>query len=140
MRSLDEVFDQLPRSAFRQRFALGPAEQAYLREKGWPTVLAHAREFVARRLAPAEPPNDGKQTPFRGHPVFVAQHATATCCRGCLSKWHRIAPGRPLTSAEQEHAVEAIARWLRMRGFDDEEQSGDGPSAAADALPLFKRC
>ena len=73
-------------------------------------------EFVAQRLAPAAPRNDGKQTPFRGHPVFVAQHATATCCRGCLAKWHRIEAGRELTVEEQAHVVTAIARWLDAQG------------------------
>jgi len=76
-------------------------------------VLEHARDFVAARLAPAAPRDDGRQTPFRGHPVFVAQHATATCCRGCLAKWHRIERGRDLTAAEQARVVAAIERWLR---------------------------
>lgn len=49
---------------------------------------------------------------MRGHPVFVAQHATATCCRGCLAKWHGIAAGRPLTKAEQDLAAALIMRWL----------------------------
>ena len=78
-----------------------------------PTVVEHARTFIRDRLSAAEPRNDGKQTPFRGHPVFVAQHATATCCRGCLMKWHGIPKGRALTAAEQDRAVEAIQRWLR---------------------------
>ena len=76
------------------------------------TVLAHAADFIAQRLAPADPRNDGKQTPFRGHPVFVAQHATATCCRGCLAKWHGIERGRTLTAAEQAYVIDVIGRWL----------------------------
>ena len=112
MRDLDDLFAALTQSGFRRRFALGADERRYLAEKGRATVLAHAREFVAQRLAPAAPRNDGKQTPFRGHPVFVAQHATAACCRGCLAKWHRIDAGRALTAQEQEHVVAAIARWL----------------------------
>lgn len=132
MRALEDVFDRLSRSAFRQRFTLAPAEQAYLREKGLSTVMAHARDFVARRLAPAAPAKDGKQTPFRGHPVFVAQHATATCCRGCLSKWHGIPSGRELSAAEQDHVVEAIGHWLRAR-------SDDAGPAATEELPLFAR-
>ena len=76
------------------------------------TIVDHARDFIGRRLAPALPANDGKQTPFKGHPVFVAQHATATCCRTCLEKWHRIPQGRELTAAEQDHVVRAIAMWL----------------------------
>src|SRR4051794_29399638 len=115
MRDLNEVFAGLGNSAFRQRFKLGAREREYLRAKGLPTILSHARDFVAQRLAPAQPVNDGKQTPFRGHPVFVAQHATATCCRGCLAKWHGIPAGRELTSAEQDHIVAAIERWIRAQ-------------------------
>jgi hypothetical protein len=115
MRDLDEVFEKLARSPFRRRFTLGDKDRAYLADRGLPTVLSHAGDFVAKRLAPATPPNDGKQTPWRGHPVFVAQHATGTCCRSCLAKWHGIAGGHELSSEEQEHVVAAIKRWLTER-------------------------
>lgn len=115
MRDLDDLFAALDRSAFRRRFRLGPAERGYLRDRGLDTVLAHAADFIAQRLAPAQPRNDGKQTPMRGHPAFIAQHATATCCRGCLAKWHRIPAGRELDAGEQAHVVAAIARWLRAQ-------------------------
>jgi Domain of unknown function (DUF4186) len=78
-------------------------------------VLEHGRDFIARRLAPAEPRNDGKQTPFRGHPIFVAQHATATCCRGCLAKWHGIEQGRALSQADAAHVLAVMERWLRAQ-------------------------
>jgi predicted Fe-S protein YdhL (DUF1289 family) len=113
VRSLDDVFPALERSAFRRRFALGPRERDYLRSRGIDEVLRQAEEIVARRLAPAAPPNDGTQTPYRGHPVFVAQHATATCCRGCLEKWHGIARGAALTDEEQAHVIATLERWLR---------------------------
>ena len=112
MRPLDDVFAKLPGSTFRSRFRLGARERDYLAAKGLDTVLAHARDFIALRLAPAEPRNDGKQTPMRGHPVFIAQHATATCCRSCLAKWHAVPAGRPLDAAEQAHIASAIERWL----------------------------
>lgn len=112
MRNLAEVFAGLESSAFRSGFSLGPKERKYLEDRGMTVVAAHAREFVVRRLAAASPVNDGRQTPFRGHPLFVAQHATATCCRGCLEKWHRIPQGRELTDEEQKHVVSAIERWL----------------------------
>jgi hypothetical protein len=85
MRDPDDLFQALAQSAFRRRQKLGAADLAYLRGRGMDTVLRHADEMIAGRLAPAEPLNDGKQTPMRGHPVFVAQHATGTCCRGCLA-------------------------------------------------------
>jgi hypothetical protein len=115
LRDLDEVFTALERSPFRRNFTLRAKELEYLRAKDMTTILQHAADFVGRRLAPALPANDGKQTPFKGHPVFVAQHATATCCRGCLEKWHRIPRGRELTGEEQRHVVGAIARWLERQ-------------------------
>ena len=117
MRDLDDLFTALAGSRFRRRFALGPKDRDYLETKGLPTVLEHARDLVAKRLAPAAPANDGRQTPFRGHPVFVAQHATATCCRGCLAKWHGIAKGAPLSADEQAHVVAAIGRWLEAQAL-----------------------
>ena len=112
VRDQDDVFIALQRSPFRQRFRLGPRERAYLDSKGLVTVLEHAADFISQRLAPAQPRNDGKQTPMRGHPVFIAQHATATCCRGCLAKWHGIGKGHALSDDEQYHVVKAIERWL----------------------------
>ena len=112
MRDLDDVFVRLSRSPFRRKFRLGEKDRGYLADRGLTTVLFHASDFIAKRLAPATPLNDGKQTPWRGHPVFVAQHATATCCRSCLAKWHAIPAGRELTSQEREHILRAIERWL----------------------------
>ncbi|MDQ6621486.1 MAG: DUF4186 domain-containing protein [Pseudomonadota bacterium] len=112
-RDIDDVFARLAGSVFRQRFRLRGSELQYLRDKGLPLVLAHAAEFVDRRLAPAAPRNDGKQTPFRGHPVFVAQHATACCCRTCLEKWHGVAHGRALSGAEVTHVLAVLEKWLR---------------------------
>lgn len=119
--SLDSLFARLATSSFRRRFRLGRRERLYLDEHGLPEVLEHARTFVERRLAPAAPPNDGKQTPYRGHPVFVAQHATACCCRGCLEKWHGIGRGRALSHEELDHVLAVLERWLRMQQADDRQ-------------------
>lgn len=112
MRDLDQLFRALSQSHFRRRFRLQGRDAAYLSEKGMDRVMDHAADFIAQRLAPAAPANDGRQTPMRGHPVFVAQHATACCCRGCLEKWHGIARGHELTADEQQHVLRALRRWL----------------------------
>jgi hypothetical protein len=126
MRNPDELFAALAKSKFRSRIHLRPRDAAYLRDKGMAAVLEHARRFIRERLAPADPLHDGKQTPMHGHPAFVSQHATATCCRGCLAKWHFIEKGRPLTDDEIEHVIRVIERWIRSE------------SAGEDApLPLF---
>jgi predicted Fe-S protein YdhL (DUF1289 family) len=116
MRDVDELFAALERSDFRRKFRLRGADLDYLRDKGLPQVMLHAADFIGKRLAPAVIANDGQQTPMRGHPVFVAQHATACCCRGCLEKWHGIPAGRELTDEERSHVLAVLERWLREQG------------------------
>ena len=77
------------------------------------TIRSHANDFIEKRLAPADIPNDGKQTPMRGHPVFIAQHATACCCRGCLAKWHGIPAGKALTEAQKQYVVDVLMTWIQ---------------------------
>ncbi len=110
----EDIFSRLARSKFRSLFRLGQKEQEYLATKGADVIRSHAADFISTRLAPAHPKNDGKQTPMRGHPVFIAQHATAACCRGCLSKWHDIPKGRNLTPPEQDYLVDMLMNWIEM--------------------------
>ena len=113
MISVDEAFARLERSSFRRKFRLQGRELAYLQMWGLPHVMKQAAEILRARVAPASIPNDGRQTPWRNHPVFVAQHATATCCRGCLAKWHDIPRGAALTDEQQAHVIATLERWLR---------------------------
>lgn len=115
MRDSDELFAALEQSAFRRRFRLRGSERDYLRRKGMAVVLEHAASFIEQRLAPAHPANDGKQTPMRNHPAFIAQHATATCCRGCLLKWHGIEKGRALEPVEKSYILSVLERWLAQQ-------------------------
>ncbi|MGD2093781.1 MAG: DUF4186 domain-containing protein [Phycisphaerales bacterium] len=117
MRDIDELFARLGKSKFRSRFRLSGKEAQYLKDKGITTILEHARDFIATRLAQAEPANDGRQTPMKNHPVFVAQHATGTCCRGCLEKWHRIPKGKPLTAEQIDYIIEVLKRWLTEKSI-----------------------
>lgn len=127
MREMDALFAALAKSSFRSKFRLQGKDLAYLQAKGLPLVLAHAADFVSTRLAPVHIANDGKQTPMRGHPVFVAQHATATCCCGCLQKWHGIAQGQALSQAEQDYVLRVLAFWL--------ERARDAAPRAAVGAP-----
>ena len=115
MRDIGDLFAVLGRSKFRRRFKLGGKEAQYLMEKGLATILEHARDFLMKRLADSYPANDGRQTPMSKHPVFIAQHATATCCRKCLAKWHNIPKGRPLREVEVDYIVRVIEHWLKSQ-------------------------
>ncbi|HEY4610838.1 MAG TPA: DUF4186 domain-containing protein [Ilumatobacteraceae bacterium] len=109
---IDARLDRLATQPFRARFQLRGRDRAIAELRGPQTIRRHAHQLIAQRLAPAHPAKDGKQTPYRGHPVFVAQHATATCCRTCLSKWHDIAAGVALTEQQQTYVVDVICRWI----------------------------
>lgn len=112
---LTDLFARLAKSDFRSRFHLTKKDKEYISQKGLPTIRRHAEDFIAKRLAPAVIPNDGKQTPMRGHPVFLAQHATGCCCRGCFYKWHHIPAGRELTKEEQQYAVAVLMAWIETQ-------------------------
>lgn len=108
----DAAFARLARSRFRSRFHLSEADKRYVAEKGMETIRRHAEDFVRTRLAPANLPNDGKQTPMRGHPVFVAQHATATCCRSCLEKWWKVPRGVEIPESRRCGIVDFLMAWI----------------------------
>ena len=110
-----DILDRLAKSKFRSRFKLGAKELEYIKDKGLDVIHSHACDFIRDRVAPAEPTNDGKQTPMRWHPVFIAQHATATCCRGCIEKWHKLPQHRELTQTEQEYLVSIIMEWIKRQ-------------------------
>ena len=108
----NNILEKLAKSKFRSSFHLSNKDIKYINDKGIDVIRKHAEDFIKTRLAPAYIPNDGKQTPMKNHPVFIAQHATATCCRGCLYKWHHIKQNKELTENEQEYIVNIIMLWI----------------------------
>ena len=110
--TINEAFIRLQHSAFRSSFHLNQQDIAYIDKKGLDVIRSHAEDFVHTRLAPAHIPNDGKQTPMKGHPVFIAQHACACCCRGCLNKWYHVPLGKELNSVQQKKIVNFLMAWI----------------------------
>ena len=113
MQSIDNALEKLSKSKFRSSFHLKAKDIVYIDEKGMDTVRRHAEDFIEKKLATAYPENDGKQTPMKNHPVFIAQHACACCCRGCLEKWYKVPKGRELTKAQQEKIVNLLMSWIK---------------------------
>ena len=116
MATIAQTLARLQRSDFRAQFHLSEDDKRYIADKGLDTIRDHAAAFVRTRLSPAVIPNDGKQTPMRGHPVFLAQHACACCCRGCLAKWYRVPQNIPLTDAQQQKIVNLLMAWIEQEG------------------------
>lgn len=117
-----EIFDSLSKSKFRSSFHLKAKDINYIDKKGFENIKKHANDFIKKRLAPSYIPNDGKQTPMKHHPVFIAQHATATCCRGCLFKWYKIPKDRNLTDKEINTIVNIIMLWIKKE-YDSVKKS-----------------
>ncbi|MFR3283782.1 MAG: DUF4186 domain-containing protein [Clostridium fessum] len=109
-----QLFERLDNSKFRSSFHLKQKDIDYIHEKGLDTIRQHVKEFIAKREAPAYIANDGKQTPMKGHPVFIAQHATATCCRECIRKWHKMRARQGTKSgASRIILVDVIMTWIQ---------------------------
>lgn len=122
MSTINETLIRLQKSPFREKFHLSVKDKKYIEEKGLDTIRSHAADFISKRLAPAYISNDGKQTPMRGHPVFVAQHACACCCRGCLNKWYKVPMGVELTENQQERIVNLLMAWIENEVKEDKEK------------------
>ena len=116
---IPQKLTSLRKSKFRSKFKLSEKDRDYTAAKGLETIKDHAYQFVNARVASDFPKNDGKQTPMRGHPVFIAQHATATCCRKCIHKWHEIEKGRTLNQKEVDYVVALIMGWIERRVIEN---------------------
>lgn len=125
----ETLWERLARSQFRAKFHLNGKDRDYLENRGLEEVTRHAADFIASRLAPARPVRDGRQTPWKGHPVFVAQHATGTCCRSCLEKWHGMEKFVALDAGQQRYVVAVIREWL-------EREDRDAPERVQGSLPF----
>ena len=117
-KSWKELKTKLSRSKVIENLDMGESEIEYVKSRGVDILQLHAADFVRKRLAPAEPKNDGRQTPLKGHPVFIAQHATGTSDRQKLAKFHGIEKGVELTDKDISYVVDVIIRWI-------EEQIGE---------------
>ncbi len=110
---IDSKLDSLSKSKFRSSFYLRKKEKAYIDKNGMEKIKEHAYDFIKSKLSLEYPDNDGAQTPMKNHPVFIAQHATGTCCRSCLEKWHKIPKGVKLTDNQINYIVTLIMEWIK---------------------------
>lgn len=111
---IDKLLDSLSKSKFRGSFHLNQNMKNYCNEKGLEKIESDGYDLITKRLAPANPKNDGKQTPMRAnsHPIFLAQHSCGCCCRSCLEKIHHIPKGRELTKDEIDYILNVLMTWI----------------------------
>jgi len=109
---INNKLEELSKSKFRSSFHLRKYMIDFINQKGMDTVKKHTIDFIEQKLAPSNPVNDGKQTPMKGHPTFIAQHACACCCRNCLYKWHHIPKGKELSRNEKNYIYLLLIKWI----------------------------
>lgn len=137
--TIPQALVKLSYSKFRRRFKLNDEMKARVQTLGLSDIRAFAVQRVEQFIAPSEPSNDGKQTPLKGHPVFLAQHATATCCRTCLSHWWRVRKGVALSESQITKIVNLIMAWIEMQMNGGVEQLKNRMSQEALAgIPYWR--
>ena len=94
MQTIDEALNKLKKSKFRSKFHLSDRDKKYIDDKGLEVIRRHAEDFIA-------------------------QHACACCCRGCLSKWYRVNPNKQLSPTEQEKIVNLIMTWIEREYYGE---------------------
>lgn len=112
------TFAALQHELIRHHFFHRPFDETTMRHaqrKGRILLKEAARDRLRKYLAPAQPPRDGRQTPFEGNAIYYAQHATATCCRTCLEYWHDIPKERPLSPKEFEYCAILVDLFLDQK-------------------------
>lgn len=112
---IEKMLDKLSKSSFRSAFKLSEKDISFIKTKGFDIIESHAKDLIKKRIVPSVIKNDGKQTPYKNHPVFIAQHATATCCRSCLFKWHKIKKDVELSEEQQNYIVKLIMLWIQKQ-------------------------
>lgn len=122
MQTIEDALAKLNKSKFRSHFHLKQEDIDYIDKKGLEKIRSDAEDFISKRLAPAQIPNDGRQTPMKGHPVFIAQHATACCCRGCLNKWYNVPKNTELSAVRQKKIVNLIMAWIEKEYSSSKNQ------------------
>ena len=109
---INNLLDSLVKTKFRGKFHLNKNMRDYVDNKGMEIIEKHAYDFVNSRLK-VRSNKDGKQTPMKGHPVFIAQHATGCCCRGCLERIHKIPSNIILSDEQVDYIVKVLIMWIK---------------------------
>ena len=106
------IKNKLSKNKDLSQFKLGDAEIEYVTSRGIEILRLHATDFIQKRIAPADPKNDGHQTPAKGHPVFIAQHACGCHDRDAVEKFFSFKKGKKLNEGEVTLIVNVIIDWI----------------------------
>jgi hypothetical protein len=114
MKTHNIVLEKLQRSPFCESSKLTENDLNYIKDKCMPNIVRHTKELLYSQIyVPSS--NDGRQTPWKGHLVFTTQHATATCCRKCIHKWHGIRKSKIMDEHGLTFCSGLILGWIQTQ-------------------------
>ena len=111
-KDITSIRAKLDKDGRSNKFTLGEAEVEYIQSRGIDILRLHATDFIQKRIAPAEPKNDGHQTPTKGHPVFIAQHACGCNDRDAVETFFSLKKGKQLSEKEVTLIVDVLISWM----------------------------
>lgn len=112
---IDQTLFHLAKTKYRRQYVLSPKLKEYCRQTGMEKLRRKAFEIVREKVSSPYYKGEGRQTPLDGHPIYIAMHATGTCCRTCLEVWHSIVSGRRLTEKDIIYIVDTIMEWIKRQ-------------------------
>ena len=118
IRDSEYTFSMLRIEMIRHKYwhqSLNERERNYAKRKGRAGIRIAAEKRIRSSVGPKEPYKDGTQTPWAGHLLYYAQHATASCCRTCIAEWHAIPTGRALSGDEIEYLTDLVCDYVDER-------------------------
>jgi hypothetical protein len=85
-------------------------------------LRAFVREELAKGIAPPRPWGDGRRVPvegpkLEGHPLFYAQHATASCCKKCAYYWWGLPRDQQYSDPQLDFLTSMCMGFFETRGL-----------------------
>ena len=115
---IEYTFASLRHEKIRSHYWLKPFDEKALeraRRKGLQGVMEAIGPRLRSSIRRKANGFDGRQTKLEGFVICYAQHATATCCRKCLSYWHDLPADRDLEPVELAYCETLVSAYLKKR-------------------------
>lgn len=120
-RDLDDVentFEALKYEFIRHHYWHKPFDEKainYALKKGKIELLKTVEQRIRSSVKAPADAFDGRRTKWEGNPIHYGQHATATCCRKCIERWHDISRDVELTEKQIKYFTHLVVMFLEER-------------------------
>lgn len=107
-----DIFRRLNCSKVCCKFKLKDDQWDYLAKRGFDSILLEGRTLIVKIFSEEAKHHSCKVAPVQNHPIFTALHATGTCCRSSLEKWHKIPKNKELREKDIFYILLVVKEWI----------------------------